>query len=76
MSIKQICVVLDVASNECMYVNGVAWRNRAEPTVYAFDIVEAADGEPIELTHTQIESCHTECPERLEEALSKPVQAS
>ena len=43
MKIKQLTVAQDAeSSDECLYIDGVAWKSRGEVNVYAGDIAEAA----------------------------------
>lgn len=53
---KSLVVVIDENSDECLYVDGKAWRSRVESTVYACDIFEYAEGVPITFEHRHVES--------------------
>lgn len=63
---KKITVAIDTgSSNECLYVDGKAWKNRGESTVYACDIAEVAGNEPILFEHLMVD-CPGDWPTRLE----------
>ncbi len=68
-----ITVVINDDGDECLYCEGKAWEPKGEITVYVCDLVLAAEGRPILLTHTRIEFWHEEWPELLEDVLRKPL---
>lgn len=67
-----ITVVIDADSNECLYLDGVAWESKGEITVYVTDLVAASGGFPIKLKHEEIDFVHEEWPDSLAHALINP----
>lgn len=68
--IKVLTVVIDPNSDECLYVDGIAWESTGETTVYACDIDSAAQGEAILFHHRHINWCFDRWPKTLAEALT------
>ena len=71
----ELTVVCDGDSNECLYTDGAAWPCRGCTAVYAGDLAEAADRQPVLIRHECVEWVHDEWPDRLEDALTEPVEA-
>ena len=72
----EITVVSDLDSNECLYANCKAWKSKGETTVYACDLVEAAQGRLIDLKHVLIEFVHDEWPDCLSDAIDPKFELS
>jgi hypothetical protein len=68
-----LTVVMDSDANECLYIDGHAWKGTGEMTVYACDLVDAAKGRLIRLEHISLEFWHEHWPAELEDALKEPA---
>jgi hypothetical protein len=66
---KTLTVVIDEDSDECLYIDGKAWKEKGETTVYACDVAKAAGEEPFLFRHVAIDGYHLEWPDTLEAAL-------
>lgn len=51
---KQITVASNEDANECLYIDGKAWKSTGEITVYACDIAEAAGDQPVLIEHRNV----------------------
>lgn len=54
-NVSQLVVLIDTDGNECLYINGVAWKDVGESTVYAVDLAQESGGHPFVLQHTAVE---------------------
>jgi hypothetical protein len=52
---KRLTIVIDDYSTECLYIDGRAWPDKGECTVYAGDLVEAAGGKACKIEHVEVE---------------------
>lgn len=66
-----LVVVCDCDYSECLYVDGQRSNKTGEPTVYAGEIVDAADGRLATLRYERIDFVHDEWPDRLGDALKQ-----
>lgn len=75
MKIKKLTVLIDEESNECLYIDGIAWESTGEVTVYCCDIAEHAGDAAIIFKHEHIGHCHDRWPRTLAEAVKPPATA-
>lgn len=66
---KKLTVLIDENSDECLYVDGIAWSATGERTVYVCDLVEMSLGMPIELKQVSVVRGEKRWPERLDDGL-------
>lgn len=71
--IIDLTVCIDEKSDECLYINGNAWKSKGESTVYACDIAEAAGDKLIRFKHRSIDTFVEQWPDTLLEALNLPL---
>lgn len=72
--IAKITVVNDLDNHQCLYENGkVCFQDE---TVYACDLIHAANGRLIDLQEVTIESVHEEWPDLLSDAIDPKFELS
>lgn len=69
---RELTVLIDCDSNECLYIDGQRWEYSGESTIYATELAAAAGEALVRLTHCEIDFHHL-CgwPETLADALTQ-----
>lgn len=52
---KKLTVAIDDNANECLYIDGKAWKSKGEVTVYATDIAEFGGSEQFLFEHVHVD---------------------
>lgn len=69
--VELVVAIDDGSSDECLYIDGKAWKSKGETTVYATDIDEYAEGRLIRFEHRRVNA-----PDKWPDLLSDLERAS
>lgn len=69
IAFRTLTIVQDCDANECLYVGQSRYDRWRNDTIYACDIAEAAEDQPVVIHEIQIKEVLDEWPETLEELL-------
>ena len=73
--IRRLTLVFDANFDERLYIDGVAWAEQTDQSLYAGELVSAAGGKPCLLEEVMIDHAYREWPETLKEALKERARS-